>query len=246
MATTKIQWTDKSWNPITGCTPCSEGCVNCYAKKMANRLRGRFGYPQDDPFKVTVHRDKFSEPFTWKKPNMVFTVSMGDLFHLEVDRDDQRYIYRLITALPQHTFQILTKRPKNALEFYTSSLNDESDKIALDRPNLWIGVTVENQKRAEERIPILKQIPAQTRFLSVEPMLEAIDLTGHLKGIDWVICGGETGQGARQFNPDWAMDLLNQCNRAGTPFFFKSFGIAYPEPKHLILEMQKNFPIQKS
>ncbi|GAG05438.1 unnamed protein product, partial [marine sediment metagenome] len=175
--TTKIEWASESWNPITGCTPISEGCANCYAKKMAQRLKGRFGYPEDEPFRVTFHPDKLDQPLKWRKPRHIFVVSMGDLFHPGILWSDNQEIWEIMAKCPQHTFMILTKRVERMRIFLTEDLNY---KLPLPLPNVYLGVTAENQQRADERIPILLQIPAAKRFVSIEPMLGPVDLTNYL------------------------------------------------------------------
>lgn len=265
----KIEWTDETWNPVTGCTPVSEGCANCYAKRMANRLRGRYGYPKNDPFRVTFHPDKLDKPLHWKKPRMVFVSSMGDLFHKDVKSEWINIVWHKAFNLPQHTFQILTKRPDRMLEWTRKAdrMLEWTRKAAKVKAwpieeiwpeNVWLGVTAENQKCADERIPILLQIPAAVRFVSVEPMLGPVDLSPwicksckngtvasplliHPKygggcgvctnkpKLDQVICGGESGPGARPMHPNWARDLRDQCQDAGVPFFFKQNGAWAPE-----------------
>lgn len=178
MSDTKIEWADKSWSPITGCSPVSEGCTNCYARRMAKRLAGRFGYPKDEPFRVTFHSDKLLEPLKWRKPRRIFVCSMGDLFHDEVEEDWIDEIFQTI-AENIHTFLILTKRPNRMKTYCDWYVRNE---IELPE-NLWPGVSVENQKRADERIPILLQIPAKVRFISIEPMLERMDLRDYLNGM---------------------------------------------------------------
>jgi len=219
---TKIEWADATWNPITGCTPISEGCQNCYAKRMANRLAGRFGYPADDPFRVTLHPDRLEEPMHWRKPRRIFVCSMSDLFHPDVpDRFIQR-VFNVMThpfssAAYHHTFMLLTKRPERIL-------TGHAERFA-EWPHIWLGVTIESAKHVD-RASILRQIPASVRFISVEPMLSALpnmDMTG----IHWVICGGETGPGARPMRAHWARDLRDQCQLAGVPFFFKRWGSYY-------------------
>lgn len=256
---TKIEWTDETWNPITGCTPISEGCQNCYAKRMANRLRGRCGYQEDEPFRVTAHRDKLDMPERWKKPRMVFVCSMGDLFHDMVTNYEIHTIWDVMKACPQHIFMVLTKRPERMREALKMIYSKERMGWSMGFWNhVWLGVTCENQQRADERIPILLQIPAAVRFVSCEPMLGPIDLkeievpakydelnrSGHYPSkfnaltteyddvhyhqppasLNWVICGGETGHGARPMHPDWARSLREQCQDAGVPFFFKKHG----------------------
>ena len=248
--TTPISWTEKTWNPISGCTPISEGCANCYAKRMAQRLRGRCGYPEDDPFRVTFHPDRLEQPLKLKKPSRIFVCSMGDLFHDDVDCSIVD-IFDVMSATPQHTYMLLTKRPERMRSLFR--LNGPllgSEPL----PNVWLGVTAENQARADERIPILLQIPAAVRFVSVEPMLGPVDIYRWLRChicsnngsyynpnsdeveecpicssedpslLDWVICGGETGPGARPMHPDWVRLLRDQCQAAGVPFLFKQWG----------------------
>lgn len=184
MSDTKIEWADKVWNPVTGCTPISEGCANCYAARMAKRLAGRYGYPKDEPFSVTSHPNKLDEPYHWLLPQKVFVCSMGDLFHENVGLSDlwqihsKMRLYGRPDGMRKHTFMILTKRPQRMAEFYRRYPSYGFP----DNPNLWIGVTAENQRTADERIPILLQIPAAKRFVSVEPMLGPVDLTKYFGG----------------------------------------------------------------
>lgn len=225
---TKIEWTEKTWNPITGCSKISAGCQNCYAERMAKRLAGRGGYDRKHPFDVTFHPDRLGAPRTWKTPSMIFVCSMGDFYHELVDTNSQDCVFSVMRATPQHTYQLLTKRPEIAREALMHHPLP---------PNVWLGVTAENQECADKRIPILLDIPAAVRFVSVEPMLGPVDLWQWLGGernikpphkynggIDWVICGGETGPGARKMELQWARDLRDQCRNAGVPFFFKKVG----------------------
>ncbi|MEM3587936.1 MAG: phage Gp37/Gp68 family protein [Candidatus Jordarchaeaceae archaeon] len=185
MNTTKIEWADCVWNPVTGCTPVSEGCENCYARRMAYRLRGRFGYPGDEQFRVTLHPERLLEPLKWQKPRRVFVCSMGDLFHENVPYDFLEQVFFTMEEADHHTFMILTKRPRRALGFLKWLADRWSDwdvgEVWTPPPNIWIGVTAENQARADERIPILLQIPAAVRFVSVEPMLGPVDLSQWLE-----------------------------------------------------------------
>lgn len=243
---TKIEWATHTWNPVTGCTPISEGCEHCYAARMAKRLAGRCGYPQDDPFRPgTFHANRLNDPLKIKKSSMIFVCSMGDLFHEDVSELIIDEILDVIAACPQHVFIMLTKRPQNIEQkLYASTPKCGCRHLGGGdyMPNVWLGVTAENQARAEERIPILLSIPAAVRFVSVEPMLGPVDLNragaiwadmnGSIRPeyqqpcrtIDWVICGGETGTGARPMHPDWARSLRDQCKSASVPFFFKSMG----------------------
>ena len=262
----KIEWTEKTWNPITGCTKISAGCANCYAERMSHRLAGRFGYPADDPFRVTFHPDKLEEPLHWKTPRRVFVCSMGDLFHEKVSDEWLAEIWSVMLRCPQHTFQILTKRPA-ACRWWIDLHYGRFDVRCIEPPqNIWLGVTAENQTEADKRIPILLDIPAAVRFVSIEPMLGGIDISpylpcevdsggydpqGHsinvwMPGIDWVIVGGETGPGARPMHPDWARSVRDQCQEAGVPFFFKGWGVAIYWEHTNKTEEAYTFPIWKS
>ena len=232
--TTKIEWTNETWNPVTGCTKISTGCRNCYAERMAKRLAGRYGYlPWPYEFDVTFHKEKESQPFRWKKPRMVFVCSMGDLFHEGIPGAYITNLFEIMAINKQHTFQVLTKRPRRMLDV----LYGEEGFWYLGGgdfiPNVWLGVTAENQETADERIPLLLQATGFTKFASVEPMLEGVMLDGYLfqelapQTLDWVICGGETGHGARPMKAEWAIDLHRQCKDAGVPFFFKKPGDAF-------------------
>jgi len=225
---TKIEWTDETWNVVTGCTPISPGCANCYARRMARRLAGRFGYPEaPDHFNVTLRPDRLKQPLHWCEPRMVFVCSMSDLFHEDVPPDFTWKVIEVMWMSFHHTFQILTKRPERAADILTRSMwwNNDTPR------NIWLGVTAENQEQADKRIPILLQIPAAVRFVSVEPMLEPIDLTLYTfdsfqdEPLDWVIVGAETGPGKREMQLDWARDILHTCKSSGTPFFFKKDGV---------------------
>lgn len=249
MASTKIEWADAVWNPVTGCTPSSQGCQNCYAQRMAKRLAGRCGYPADDPFRVTLHPEKLEEPLHWKKPRRVFVCSMGDLFHEDVPFEFIEQVFEVMRKAEQHMFLVLTKRPRRAKMFLDPNLRSDTFKN-WPFPNAWLGVTAENQRMADERIPILLETPASVRFVSCEPLLGPIDLgqwlecptcagsgeiynpiedafedcPAHFSPLHWVIAGGETGPGARPMHPDWVRTLRDQCQVAGVPFFFKSWG----------------------
>lgn len=266
---TNIEWCDDTWNPVTGCTPISEGCKNCYAERMAKRLAGRFGYPKDDPFRPgTVHADKLDWPLSLPKGKgkRIFVSSMGDLFHSDVDSMFTIRILDRIAQRPDHTFILLTKRPENALELcvkfglvpFSWCANESGTPSGVSWPsNAWIGVTAENQESADKRIPILLQIPAKVRFVSVEPMLGPVDLSRFLPDspdeipfkldsevLQWVICGGETGPGSRTMMSAWAMDLQGQCLGASTPFFFKKHSSFWVKsmPNKLAGQKWEQFP----
>lgn len=230
MGKTRIEWTERTWNPVTGCSRVSPGCVHCYAERMAKRLAGRCGYPEaPHEFDVTVHPDRLEEPLRWKKPSLVFVCSMGDLFHEDVPFVFIKDVFRLMYSAKTHTFQILTKRPERMLEFFNwgkGYFTWATDNILT---NVWLGVTAENQEQANKRIPILLQIPAAVRFVSVEPMLGPVDFSrvlNALRGVQWVICGGETGPGARIMDVMCARALCKQCADSGVPFFYKGAGTA--------------------
>ena len=243
---TKIEWCDKTWNPVTGCTKISEGCRNCYAARMAKRLAGRCGYSATDPFKVTLHEDKLGYPKTIEKPSRIFVNSMGDLFHEGVPRSIIDNVFLAMHKNNQHTYLILTKRAfrmwgyissfrKRDSGFYHRSDRETWGFSEWPLPNVWLGVTAENQEMADERIPLLLETPAAVRFVSIEPMLGPVNLWRWLpdspsETLDWVICGGETGPGARPMHPDWVRSLRDQCQAAEVPFFFKGWGDWTPEP----------------
>lgn len=252
---TKIEWTHRpgtvgvSWNPVTGCTPISEGCAHCYARRMARRLAGRFGYPADEPFQVTLHPDRLEEPLRWRKRRTVFVVSMGDLFHEDVPFEYIERVVDVCYTAAKHTYLVLTKRPDRMLEFFKEYTNGPYDDNEMPG-NLWLGITAENQERLRERAGYLYHCPAVVRWLSYEPALGPLDLsesprddydTGDiLWGIDytdifdWVVCGGETGPSARPMRLDWARKVRDQCVAAGVPFFFKQDG----KGSHLLDEQE--------
>lgn len=230
---TKIEWTDVTWNPVTGCDKVSQGCKNCYAEVMHRRLRGMFPEKYSKPFlgNIEVHADELMKPTTWKKPHMVFVNSMSDLFHYKVPFSFIYQVFAVMDVCRQHTFQILTKRPDRMLEF----MNAYCEYPGTNRqplPNVWLGVSCEDQKQADLRIPLLLQAPAAIRFLSCEPLLAPIDLDNHLpimersagNDLHWVIAGGESGHHARPMHPDWVRSIRDQCHAANVPFFFKQWG----------------------
>lgn len=212
-----IEWTDATWNPVTGCTKISPGCAHCYAEGIT--LRFKKGGPYI-PGKATIrlHPDRLDAPRKWKSPRRVFVNSMSDLFHEEVPFSFVRDVFSKMAEYDQHIYQILTKRPERMLDYVRWSLN-------YDWPaHVWAGVSVENQLWAERRIPILAKVPAKVRFLSVEPLLNEVDLSAHLEDIHWVIVGGESGNRARPMKPEWAIRVRDDCLDAGVPFFFKQWG----------------------
>lgn len=209
----KIEWTDASWNPITGCTKISPGCANCYAKAFAERFRGVPGHPYQQGFDLRLWNDRLQLPLTWRKPKRIFVNSMSDLFHEDVPTEFILRIFNTMKEADWHIFQILTKRADRLLE-----LNPQ-----LNWPrNIWAGVSVENASYTH-RIDRLRQTSARIKFLSVEPLLGPIpDLD--LRGIDLVIVGGESGNRARPMEKDWVIDIRDKCQSAGVSFFFKQWG----------------------
>ncbi len=208
-----IEWTESTWNPLTGCTKISAGCQHCYAERMALRLQamGQPNYAQG--FRLALHPNVVELPLGWKRPRLIFVNSMSDLFHAEVPADFVQRVFEIMRQAHWHTFQVLTKRSARMLELSPS----------LPWPaNVWLGVTVE---RADYRFRIddLRHVPARVKFLSLEPLLGP--LRGlDLRGIDWVIVGGESGPGARPLQTRWALDIRDQCSAAQVPFFFKQWG----------------------
>lgn len=209
-----IEWTEKTWNPVTGCDKVSPGCKHCYAETMARRLQAMGGKGYDNGFAVTLHPDRIEEPLRRRKPTMYFVNSMSDLFHPDVAFQFIDRVMATIRKSPQHTYQILTKRPERmAKYFYFKKVPD----------NAWLGVSVENQKHGLPRIEVLRDIEAKVRFLSCEPLLEDLGYLD-LAGIHWVIVGGESGAGARPMDPCWPEHIQRQCEDADVPFFFKQWG----------------------
>lgn len=207
-----IEWTDATWNPVTGCTKVSPGCAHCYAERFAERFRGVPGHPYERGFDVQLRPERLELPLTWKRPRAVFVNSMSDLFHEAVPDAYIEQVFSVMERAGRHLFQVLTKRPERAAALAPR----------LPWPaNIWIGASVENQRFACRLAP-LRQIPAQLRFLSCEPLLGPLTLD--LSGIGWVISGGESGPGARPMRPDWVRSLRRQCDDAAVPFFFKQAG----------------------
>jgi protein gp37 len=282
----EIEWTDKTWNPIAGCSVLSPGCSNCYAMRMAGRIQ-RMGGKGAEKYagttrdskagpvwtgKVNLDDSALLAPLRWRKPARIFVNSMSDLFHESVPDDLIDRVFAVMAARPQHTFQVLTKRAERMRGYlrgaemrhtpdgnlhiaarvaligtflkHSDGRADIFDMVsAIDGqwplPNVWLGVSVEDQRRADERIPLLLDTPASVRWISAEPLLEPVDLrhvavtdTGYINSltsstgpnIDWVVSGGESGPGARPMHPDWIRSLRDQCAATGTAFFFKQWG----------------------
>jgi protein gp37 len=213
MSKSKIEWTESTWNPVTGCNKISEGCDNCYAERMAKRLKAMGQRNYINGFEVACHPHMLDVPLKWKKSNMIFVNSMGDVFHEEVPLDFIKQVFGVMNIADQHFYQVLTKRAKRLLEL--------SEMIKWDS-HIWMGVTVEN-KAFKYRIDYLRKTPAKTKFLSLEPLLGPLGEL-NLSGIDWVIVGGESGPRARSIEADWAREVRDQCIDQNVPFFFKQWG----------------------
>jgi protein gp37 len=213
MSKSKIEWTESTWNPVTGCNKISEGCDNCYAERMAKRLKAMGQQNYINGFEVVCHPHMLDVPLKWKKSNMVFVNSMGDVFHEKVPLDFIKQVFGVMNIADQHFYQVLTKRAKRLLEL--------SEMIKWDS-HIWMGVTVEN-KTFKYRIDYLRKTPAKTKFLSLEPLLGSLGEL-NLSGIDWVIVGGESGPRARSIEADWAREVRDQCIEQNIPFFFKQWG----------------------
>ena len=252
-AGTGIEWTDATWNPVTGCTQVSRGCDNCYAKTFAERWRGTPGHHFEQGFDLVLRPERLDQPLRWNKPRRIFVNSMSDLFHTDVPDDYIARVFAVMAATPQHTYQLLTKRHgrmRSLLGDNGVRLRDatphEPTKLQLYRqwplPNVWLGVSVEDQQSAQLRIPALIDTPAAIRWLSCEPLLGPVTLARTDKdalvdgGIDWVVVGGESGHRARPMQPDWARALRDECTTAGVPFFFKQWGGRTPKAGGRLLD----------
>ena len=210
----KIEWTEKTWNPVTGCVKVSPGCKHCYAETMAQRLQAMKAPGYENGFKVSLVPERLLQPLLRQKPTMYFVNSMSDLFQEGVPFSYIDEVMQTITDTPQHTYQILTKRAGRMRKFFATRNAPK---------NAWMGVTVEDKKYGKPRIAELRGIKADTRFLSIEPLLEDIGKL-NLSGIHWVIVGGESGKGARPMERGWALSIKEQCETAGVEFFFKQWG----------------------
>ena len=215
MNKTKIQWTEMTWNPITGCTKISDGCLNCYAARMAKRLKAMGNPRYVNEFEVTVHKDLLEVQLDIKQPKMIFVNSMSDLFHKDVPDDIIIKVFETMNKAHWHTFQVLTKRPERVLAMDQAGLLKWSS-------NIWMGTTVENDKYID-RIDKLRKTKANIKFLSCEPLLGSLkDIS--LEEIDWVIVGGESGPKSREMEKEWVLELKELCEKDGVAFFFKQWG----------------------
>lgn len=209
----KIEWTEATWNPCTGCTKISSGCKNCYAERMAIRLKNMGQKKYKNGFKVATHKDSLDIPLSWTEPKKIFVNSMSDLFHVEIPEKFILDVFEIMSKANWHQFQVLTKRPERALKL-NKKLKWES--------NIWFGATIESQDYLH-RLNYLKKTSAKIKFLSLEPLLSAINKI-NLDGIDWVIVGGESGPNSRPIKEEWVLNIRDQCKEQGIPFFFKQWG----------------------
>jgi protein gp37 len=213
VAQSSIEWTEMTWNPTTGCNKLSAGCKFCYAEVMSRRLKAMGIEKYKNDFKLTVHEESLKTPYEWKKPKTVFVNSMSDLFHKDVPLSFIKKVFRVMNDTPQHTYQVLTKRPELVLKY---------NKHLQWSENIWMGTSVEDE-RVIERIDYLRETDAHVRFLSLEPLIGPLNNL-NLKNIQWAIVGGESGHGARPLKFEWVWDIKLQCEDAGVKFFFKQWG----------------------
>ncbi|QPJ61681.1 MAG: phage Gp37/Gp68 family protein [Candidatus Nitronauta litoralis] len=242
MSNTKIEWATKVWNPVTGCTKVSDGCKYCYAERQWPRLAGnkKTLYHGRNFTDVECHEQLLQQPFKWKSPERIFVNSMSDLFHDAVPDNFIKKVLNVVDGNPRHTFIVLTKRPERTQEFFANFYDFRPGSDLTLRKNLWLGVSVEDQKTADERIPVLLETPAAKRIISYEPALGPVNFEKFLvppspKGaegassLDWIIAGGESGPKARPSHPQWFRDVRDQCAKANVPFFFKQWGEWAPQ-----------------
>jgi protein gp37 len=231
-STTTIEWTDATWNPITGCTKISPGCDHCYAERFSERFRGTPGHPFETGFDLTLRPERLDQPLRWRQPRMIFVNSMSDLFHKEIPQDFIGGVFDTMEQANWHTYQVLTKRSSLMRAFLRRRYGPGRGPV-----HMWFGVSVEDGSK-KSRIRHLQDAPAGVRFLSIEPLIGPVgklDLTG----IDWVIVGGESGPGARYINPDWVRDIRDQCLASGVALFFKQWGGLRPKSRGRDLDGRK-------
>lgn len=262
MTKTKIEWADRVWNPTTGCTKVSQGCKHCYAERIAGRFWGERKFAD-----VQLHPERLDMPLHWSKPSRVFVNSMSDLFHPDIDEKFIAKVFGIMWLATKHTFMVLTKRPDRMVELLNNEdfqmhtgwfasqairelgLQKPKDLPAWPNSNIWLGVSVEDQAAADERIPLLLQTPAAVRFISAEPLLGPVNLWKWLPDspvevLNWVITGGESGTNARPMHPDWARSLRDQCVTAGGPFFFKQWG-GHPDKRASLEDIPEDLRIRE-
>ena len=224
-----IEWTDATWNPVTGCTKISAGCDNCYAARFSERFRGVPGHPFETGFDLTLRPSRLTQPLTWKRPRMIFVNSMSDLFHKEIPREHIAAVFDTMERADWHVYQVLTKRSSLLQRFMNDRYRTRKAPV-----HMWFGVSVENAM-GNSRIAHLQNTNASVRFLSIEPLIEPVGKLD-LAGIDWVIVGGESGPHSRPMDPEWVIDIRNQCVAAKVAFFFKQWGGRSPKTGGRLLE----------
>jgi protein gp37 len=236
-----IEWTDATWNPVTGCTKISAGCDNCYAARFSERFRGVPGHPFESGFDLTLRPERLLQPLEWKRPRMIFVNSMSDLFHKEIPRAHIAAVFDTMEKAQWHIYQVLTKRSSLLQKFINERYADRSVP-----PHMWFGVSVENEQ-ATSRIAHLQKARAAVRFLSIEPFIAPVGKLC-LDNIHWVIVGGESGPRARPMKPEWVIDIRNQCLAAKVAFFFKQWGGRSPKTGGRLLEGKEwnQFPAKRS
>lgn len=217
-----IEWTDATWNPVTGCTKISAGCDNCYAERFSERFRGVPGHPFESGFDLTLRPERLEQPLSWRRPRMIFVNSMSDLFHKDVPKEFIGKVFGTMESAHWHTFQVLTKRSSLMRDFLKSRYGS-----APGPAHIWCGVSVEDGSKLS-RVRHLQKAPAGIRFLSIEPLLGPVG-TLQLEGIDWVIVGGESGPRARPMEREWVREIRDQCKASGVAFFFKQWGGLRPK-----------------
>jgi protein gp37 len=228
----RIEWTDTTWNPVTGCTKISAGCDNCYAARFSERFRGVPGHPFEAGFDLTLRPERLTQPLAWKRPRMIFVNSMSDLFHKDIPKAHIAAVFDTMEKADWHTYQVLTKRSSLLQKFINARY-----KTGNAPPHMWFGVSVENA-HATSRIAHLQRAREGVRFLSIEPLIAPVGRL-ELREIDWVIVGGESGPGARPMRAEWVCDIRDQCLAAGVAFFFKQWGGRSPKSGGRLLEGQE-------
>ena len=221
-AKSAIEWTDATWNPVTGCTKITRGCDHCYAERLAERFRGIPGHPYENGFDLTLRPERLSQPLSWKQPRMVFVNSMSDLFHKDIPGSFIDRVFDIMEVAKHHVFQVLTKRSSLMKDYLQHRYGQDTAPR-----HIWCGVSVEDHT-ATARIRHLQKAPAAVRFLSIEPLLGSLGEI-NLEGISWVIVGGESGPNARPMRKRWVLDIRDLCEREGIPFFFKQWGGLTPK-----------------
>jgi len=224
-----IEWTEATWNPVTGCTKISAGCDNCYAARFSERFRGVLGHPFESGFDLQLRPDRLEQPLSWRRPKMIFVNSMSDLFHKEIPLAFIDRVFDTMERAPWHTFQVLTKRSSRLRDYVNKRYPDK-----LAPPYIWLGASVEDGTK-KSRVRHIQQTNATVRFLSVEPLIGPIGEVD-LSGIHWVIVGGESGPRARPMLPEWAQEVRDQCKATKVPFFFKQWGGRTPKAGGRLLD----------